>query len=486
MRVLLINPPLDPAVLKGLRKSIYRSLFYNSAPLGIAYLGAVLLREGYDVDLVDSLVEEYSFEQALKRILAFKPDVVGITSTSISYRGSVILARAIKRELPRIPVLIGGSHVSANPRSTVLEKAFDAGCIGEGEITLLEYLEAYRRGSDLGEVDGLVFRRNGEVHVCRPRRPIEDLDTIPIPARHFFPIERYRPIPVDNHGLPKLSIISSRGCPYGCIFCDKSVFGQRYRSFSVKRIGDELESLVRDFGARDLAFLDSTFNVIAERARRISDEILSRNLNLTWTCSLRVNTIDRETLKRMKAAGCWRVRLGIESGSARVLRFIRKGITLDQAWQVAHWADELGLQPKAFFIIGHLTDTEESIQESIDFARRLPLKDVTVQVNTTLRNSKQYFLAESYGSIVADSTDEYSFWQPMFVPHGLTRSKLDRFHRRFYRRFYRRPSLWWRHLRDIRSWQDISRYWTSITLPLALFFARSGSASHSHDERCPT
>ena len=166
-------------------------------------------------------------------------------------------------------------------------------------------------------------------------------------------------------------MIASRVCPFGCIFCDKSVFGKQYRSFSPEYIVSEMEHLVHNFGAKDIAFLDSCFTVNKERVESTINAINKQNLDVGWTCTARVDVVTKELLKKMKAAGCWRVRLGIESGDDDVLQFINKGITTQQARNAAHWAADIGLQPKGFFMIGHLTDTKESIEKTIKFAKSL-------------------------------------------------------------------------------------------------------------------
>ncbi|MBN2055025.1 cobalamin-dependent protein [bacterium] len=473
MKVSLINTPLDLKQLKGLRTAVLHTLFYNSAPLGLASLGAVLLEAGHQPYLIDALVEQLNFQGVIRRLAAQHPDLVGISATSIGYHGAVLMAAAIKQWRPRLPVLIGGPHVSANPEDTLHERVFDFGFIGEGEQSLLEFIDTYDRGGDAGTVDGLVWRRNGTILKNHPRRPIANLDSLPMPARHLLPIHRYRPVPVDARELPKLTLMSSRGCPFGCIFCDKSVFGRTYRMFSARRVVDEMEALVHDYGARDFAFLDSLFNLSIERVHDILDEMERRRLGVGWSCSVRVDALDRPLLERMKRNGCWRVRIGIESGHPEVLASIRKGITLDQVRRVTAWADELDMQPKAFFIIGHFTDTPDTIRSSIRFACSIPLKDITVQINTTLRNTIQWEEYARHGRIIEDRADQYSFWQPMFVPSGMTAPQLTRLHSRFYRAFYLRPSLIRRHLRAMRSWRDILVYLNAIRLPLSLFFHRA-------------
>jgi radical SAM superfamily enzyme YgiQ (UPF0313 family) len=242
------------------------------------------------------------------------------------------------------------------------------------------------------------------------------------------------------------------------VFCDKNVFRHVYRSFSPAYIVREMRHLVRDFRVRDIAFIDSTFTPDRKRVQEIVSAIREAGLDVTWTCSARADVLDRDLLKKMKDAGCWRVRLGIESGNDEVLKFIKKGLTRAQVRKTAELAYELDLEPKGFFMIGHLTDTRETIEETIAFACSLPLKDVTVQMNTPLRNTPQFRMLRDYGTLVTEDEFRYTFWEPVFVPRGLSRSELGVYYARFYLAFYLRPVVWFRHVKSIRSFSDVVKY----------------------------
>jgi radical SAM superfamily enzyme YgiQ (UPF0313 family) len=259
-------------------------------------------------------------------------------------------------------------------------------------------------------------------------------------------------------------MVSSRGCPFRCTFCDHGTYGNTYRSFSAERVVDEMEELVGRYGARDIAFVDSLFMISKERVIGIVDEIARRKLDIHWTCTIRANIATKEILASMKAAGCWRVRIGVESGNQQVLDFIKKQVTKEQIIDVAQAADDLGLRPKAFFIIGHPTETEDTIQDSIDFAKSLPVTDITVQINTPLPGAPQFEFFEEHGELVSDNLEDYSFWQPVFVPHGLTKRRLEQLFRRFYLSFYFRPIIVWRHLKMLRSLSDVNRYLRALRL----------------------
>ena len=478
VRVLLINPPLDAVIRNGNVSPVTSYLFYNSAPLGILYIAAVLERHGHTPGAIDSAAELIDVPETVARVEAFKPDVIGIGATTVIFHGALELANALKEALPDIPIVLGGWHVNVLPEDAMQHECFDVGVIGEGEFTMLELMDVFAGRKNLEDVDGILFRKpNGEgFHYTATRAKFKDLDDLPYPARHLLPANIYRPVPIDEHGLPKFAMVTSRGCPHACAFCQKARSG--YRSHSARYIVDEMEHLIRDYGVKDIAIVDSLFCMNKKRVMKICDEMIRRGIQdrISWTCSSRVEVVDKEMLQRMKDAGCWRTRFGVESGNDRVLDFISKGITKEKIRNAITWADEVGLRPKAFFMVGHLPDTAESIEETIEFALSIPLHDVTVQINTLLPETPNMDIWEAegdkHGRIVNASTDEKSFWEPTYVPWGLEQEDLVRYHREFYRRFYFRPVVMQRHLQEIHSWRDVAKYVQASSLFSFLFYNR--------------
>jgi radical SAM superfamily enzyme YgiQ (UPF0313 family) len=470
--VVLVNPPITEAQRRGPIGPVIQSLYFNSPPLGLAYLAAVLEREAVPVRLLDAAVEGLRPEETVARIRGWNPDIVGLTSTTNFFCNALDLAQRLKAAMPGAVILIGGPHVTSNPQPVLDHACFDVGVKGEGELTLVELVRALAAGGRLEDIPGLVFRRDGRVVETADRPLIQDLDTLPMPARHLLPLARYIPQPNDGPYLPKFAMITSRGCPYQCIFCDHGVFGTAYRSFSARRIVDEMEQLVSRYGAADIAFVDSLFMPTVKRVDGIVEEILRRGLKVHWTCTIRANVATRDMLMRMKQAGCWRVRIGVEAGDPEVLRFIQKHITRDQVARVVKDAHDAGLHPKAFFMIGHPTETEAAIRESIAFAKSLPLTDITVQINTPLPGAPQSAFIREHGELVTTDFERYSFWEPVFVPAGLTRERMDQLYRAFYRSFYFRPIIVWRHLKMLRSWSDVARYWRALSLIVRMFIRR--------------
>jgi radical SAM superfamily enzyme YgiQ (UPF0313 family) len=453
----------------GRISKIIKNLFFNSPPLGLAYIAAVLEQHEIPVRIMDAGVEGWSFEETVNRLAAARPDIVGITSSTIQSINLVRLAQMVRFRLPGATIVLGGSYVSSLPDEAMANDCYDIACIGEGEYTMLELVEALRSGGDLSSVKGIYFRKDGKVVRTEPRPPIQNLDELPLPARHLLPLGKYVPQPNDGPYLPKFSMITSRGCPYRCIFCDHSTFGISYRSHSAKRIVDEMEELVRRYGVQDIAFVDSLFMVSRKRVLDIADEIIARGLKVHWTCTTRANIADEPTLRRMKESGCWRTRIGIEAGNADVLSFIRKGVTREQIQEVTQTAERLGLHPKGFFMIAHPTDTEATIRETIEFAKSLPLTDITVQFNTPMPGTEQWEFFRKYGTLTTEDWSSFTYWEPVFVPNGLTVDKILELYRDFYREFYLRPIIIWRHLKMLKGIDDVKRFVRGLQVLLGIF-----------------
>ncbi len=474
MRVMLVNPPIDQVLEDGNANPVTSFLFYNSAPLGILYIASTLEQAGHEVAVIDAAAQLFNVERTVQEIALFRPEVIGIGSFTVTFETCKKLGAALKVAMPDVPIVLGSYHVSLVPHEAMENPQFDVGVLGEGEETMLDLVEHYAGARSLDEIPGIVFRKDGELVFTAKRSKVRDLDRFPFPARHLLPPNIYRPVPVDEHAYPKFAMITSRGCPHACAFCQKSRSG--YRSHSPEYIVDEIEHLIRDFGAKDIAFVDSLFCANKRRVHAICDEMIKRGVHkkISWTCSSRVEVVDRELLEKMKAAGCWRTRFGIESGSDRVLDFISKGITKKKIRAAITAAHEVGLRPKAFFMVGHMPDTRETIEETIEFAKSLPLHDVTVQINTLLPETPQMEMwereGEKWGRIVNRTNSEKSFWEPTFVPWGLEAEDLVELHRKFYREFYFRPVTLARHLENVQSWRDVAKYVQAGSLFSFLFF----------------
>lgn len=438
-RVLLVYPPIS-------KQERYSSEIGasggNQIPLGVFYLAAELRRHGHPVNVIDGEANNLTAEQIVETAVEWSADLVGISSTTVAFHRALELARIIKARLPDALIVLGGPHVSSNPEHAMSYGEFDYGVIGEGERTLVELCRALAGGADVGAIAGMAYRREGKLQINPRPALIDDLDSLPFPAYDLLPdIRRYNPPPCNYKRLPAVNVITSRGCPNQCTFCDRCVFGQKLRQRSAENVADEVEMLYRDYGVREIAFVDDTFTIGKKRVYRIFELLDQRKIHVHWTCMSRVNTVDEELLRFMRQHGCWHVSFGIESGNQDILRRIKKNITLAQVEKAIGMCRTVGIKTKGFFMLGHPGETAETIDQTIDFALRLPIDDIVATINTPIPGSPQYAEAELHGALDRTDWSQFNYWRPVFVPAGLTQEYLLEKHREFYRRFYLRPRV---------------------------------------------
>ena len=346
-------------------------------PLSLAYLSAVLERNDIDVEVLDALVEGYSWRKLRKRLSREKPDIIGINSLTESRFESFKSAKIAKESLPDSTVVMGGPHVSLCAHDTLLSVPWvDIVVRGEGEITLLEICRNLGKKIGLESVQGISYRNeDGEVIHNSPRPLIKNLDTLPFPAFHLFPLQKYNfKLDVPGEGkLPAINVITSRGCPYGCLFCATSkMYGRRWRARTPSNVVEELAYLSEKYGIRAVYFCDDTFTMNKRRVERICDLMIDQGLGLKWRCEIRVDTVDKSLLTKMKDAGCYEVFYGVESGSQRILdSVVNKKITIEQVRKASKWMDEVGMLKNPAYIVSFPDETLEEAHKTIDLMREL-------------------------------------------------------------------------------------------------------------------
>ncbi len=442
----------------------------SQIPLGILYLASFIREHGHEVRVVDGEIANLKASEVIRELEAFQGELVGISSTTVVFCRALELAKEIKRFHPDMPIVLGGSHVSSNAASALSHPEFDFGVIGEGEETLLELVSAMGGQTDPGNVAGLAYRNGNEIRMTRPRPFISQLDSIPFPAYDLVPdLKAYNPPPCNYKMLPVVNIITTRGCPNQCTFCDKSVFGSSFRARSAANIAEEIAMLHQQYGVKEIAFVDDTFTVGKNRVYELFDLLKKMRISLPWTCMTHVNSLDYDLINYMKDNGCWHVSLGIESGNEQILSTIRKRISLERVRKVVGWCSEAGIKTKGFFMVGHPGETVETIDQTINFALELPLDDVVATINTPIPGSPQYREAHLYGSLDQDDWSQFNCWRPVFVPHGLSKEILLEKHREFYRRFYMRPRIVARYLASFFSPGGLRRAWSLVRSAPFLF-----------------
>ncbi|MBE0480219.1 MAG: cobalamin B12-binding domain-containing protein [Dehalococcoidia bacterium] len=348
MKTLLINPP-------------YAFSEFPIIPMGLLYLGAVLERNGYEVEVLDLLVSRYSRDKIKRKLEQYQPDIVGTTCVTMNYPIASDTLKYCKSLNPDITAVIGGPHVTFAPVETLNESAWiDIVVRGEGELTMLDIVS----GKDRAAIDGIAYRAEG-VHLTRERCLIENLDELPLPARHLFPTARY--LALDAH----LSLITGRGCPFNCVFCVGSKMGGRRARFrNPKLVVDEIEQSLK-LGFKEVNFEDDLFTLNHRHLHGICDEIVSRGLKFNWSVFARVDTVNPQVLEKLREAGCTWLCYGIESGNQQILDRVKKKITLERVRESVKMAKDAGVSVLASFIIGLPGETRQTLAETMEFAREL-------------------------------------------------------------------------------------------------------------------
>lgn len=452
---ILIYPPIT-------RSERYSSKFLGAAggsqvPLGVLYIAAYLRKFGngeYNIKFIDAEHEGLTQEDTVNRVREYvmaggneEQCYIGLTSTTVCFSRTLALAQKLKDEFPNIKLMIGGAHVSAVPEHAMSFNCFDYGIIGEGEITTFELLECLRTNGDISQVDGIVYNKNGELIYNAPRKLIKHLDELPFPARDLVKnIHSYVPTLCDYKTLPVTNIITSRGCPGLCTFCSNAVFKRTYRERSAQNIFEEIKEVIKKYKIREIHFNDDTFLINKKRINELFELCRKEKIKFNWSCFSRVDNVNYEFLKYLKQNGCWHIAFGIESGDERVLKDIKKEISLQMVEQVIGWCHELGIKTKGHFIVGHPTDTVESINRTINFALSVPFSDVVVTVSTPMPGSEQFATLIPQDKHKELDYTKFNSWLSIIEPEGINAKEILVKQKEFYKRFYLRPSVIYRYV----------------------------------------
>lgn len=368
MKIALINPPFPQPLW------ILRATSSYNMPLGLGYLAAYARQAGHVVKIFDPEPRRMPLELMWKEVGEFKPDLVGITSVTPNFTLARDLALEAKRRFNCL-VVMGGPHANALPRSTLLSApGLDAVILGEGEIPLLAMAAEFdARGKvDFSGIPGAAFLENWKYRETPRPELISDLDTLPCPARDLEDISLYYPHRWFFGGKKSTTLISSRGCPGQCTFCANICMGRKFRPHSPEYVVREMAQLVRRYGLRHFKIYDDCFTADPRRAAGICDLISAEKLNISWDIMGRVNTLlDEGLILKMKRAGCREVVLGIETGNQQILNLMKKGTTLAMAEECCAKLRRHGVMYSNSFIIGNEGDTEETVLETIAFAKKL-------------------------------------------------------------------------------------------------------------------
>jgi len=430
---------------------------------------------GFSVEIIDAPALELTVDDIIKLVEEKNPRVIGVTSLTSRFNKAVDIAQKIKIKFD-IPIILGGVHATILSEEIMRQyQCFDILVYGEGEYTLLELMQKLKINNYKGlsvrtlkSISGIVFHSKSKAIKTKPRAPIADLDNLPFPARDLLPMDKYVPLPNNYKRKPIAHMVAIRGCPFNCTFCSNNkVFGRKIRFKSPEKVLEEIKYLKENFGTKELSFWDDTLTVNKNWITDLCNLMIKENLDITWTCCARVDTVDRELLNLMAKAGCWNIFYGIEAGDQTLLDNINKGITIEQIKNAVKWTKEAGIEVRGSFMLALPGETPELAKKTIEFAKELDIDYAQFSITTPFPGTQLYDNVEKYGKLSKDFS-LYNLWGSVpFTPIGYkSEEEILEISKSAMRSFYFRPAFILGKLKKIRSLEDIKRYFKGLRFVL--------------------
>lgn len=420
-------------ILPPSKSAIKSTLGVTGPPLGLGYLASALEKNGHEVRLIDSLAMGYDLADVKRAVQKFDPELVGITATTPAIYDAYSIARVVKEVNPDCRTVLGGPHVTFMARETLEEcPQLDVVVKGEGEQTIAELAS----GKKLWAIKSIAFRKKGKIKESEKRGFVKNLDEIPFPAYHSLPMKKY-----EMRGIKFAAMVTSRGCPFQCVFCSSSkLCGKIWRGRSPENVLGEIKLLREKYGVREIEFLDDTFTLNKERTKALCALIRKEKVDISWSCSSRVDTINEELARELKEAGCHSIYLGVESGSQRSLNFLKKGINLNQTKKAVTVLKKLKLNTVSTFIIGIPGETVKAIEKTIKFAKKLTPTLAQFTILTPYPGTEIYEFARKNDLLLTKDWSKYTTLDPVMKLPRFTARKLKGLLRNAYISFYCRPT----------------------------------------------
>ncbi|MBN1576884.1 MAG: radical SAM protein [Chitinispirillaceae bacterium] len=459
MRVLLINPPRNNEIIGNNPNALEESRGYNP-PLGILFLAGYLQEHTeHSVKIMDAQAEKLSWAEIGARIANAKPDIVGLTVMTQTLIDVMRIVEISHVKAPRAKVVLGGPHVHLFPGETITLPGIDYVVLGEGERTFRELVDKLEAKDDLENISGLVFKRGRKIINTGFPEMVNDLDALSFPARNLTDVKLYDSVLMPRS--PVTTLFTSRGCPYVCSFCDRPHLGKKFRARSADNVIAEIEECKR-LGIRDFLIYDDTFTVRRDRVFDICRKIIDNKLDIHFDARARIDTVDDEILRLMKEAGCQGIHYGVEAGTEKILRVLRKGITLEQAEDVFRLTHRIGIKTLAYFMIGSPSETKEDIEETFRFAKKLDSDYMHLTILTPFPGTEIYRRGMESGVIKTDVWREFAKnphlgFIPPYWSENFSLEELKSLLIQGYKEFYRRPAYLFKRTLEVRNCREFGR-----------------------------
>jgi len=430
MKVLLIYPN-------------WQDPLYSTLPIGLASIAALLLKNSFEVDVLDCSALNLGIEGIRDKIKSSQPDLVGISAMTPMIFESYKIAEAVKNGC-NAQVAIGGVHPSLCPEEVVENEFVDYAIVGEGEYVFLDLCKAIRDKKGFDGIKGVYYLEEGKPKYNGVCELTENLDDLPFPAVDLFPLDKYHQSIGETSKF--MTMITSRGCPYMCTYCVNSsnaLFGKKYRTMSAERVVSEIQFYVEKYGVTEIDFYDDNFTSDVKRLVKFCDLLQQKGIKIKWKCSSRVETIDEGILRKMKDAGCYLIAYGVESGDRDILNSVKRFTSFEKVEEVFSLTHKVGIRTVAYFMIGFPDETKETIKRTVDFAIKIDPTYVQFSLITPYPHTQMFTDYLDQGLLLEKDWSKYNYIgesaSPIIKTKYLSSSELHEEYRKAIKRFYFRP-----------------------------------------------
>jgi len=453
MRLLLLKPPSNFHLI--------------ALPMGIGYVASYLKNKmGQDIDILflDCLRDKYDHNKFSDYVKEVKPDMIGITANSMEINSALKCCNITKIINRRIITVIGGPHATVLPEEVLSNKDVDFIFRGEADLSFYEFIKSLQNRSAFSGIPGLGYKSKGKMEFNPVEMP-QNLDELPMMDLNLMQFKRY-PKTYKMKYYPSAPILTSRGCPFPCTYCSaRRISGEKFRSRSPENIVREIKQIKSQYNVREFEVWDDNFTLNNKRAHEFCDLLIQEKINLPWWCpnGLRLETLDETLLKKMSMAGLYSIGLGIESGSPRTQRNMRKNLDFDKLKKIVKLGNKYGIRMEGFFILGYPTETEEDILQTIGLAKELPLKRAAIFLFQPIPGSEIYDALKKDGKIHDMNYGGILYSNPSFLPEGIQSLKrLKGLQQKAYLEFYLRPRIFFDFMRENFTFQQLKEVWDMI------------------------